>query len=326
MKLHHKILIANSIVRAKLFNIKIPIVISWLITRKCNQMCKYCNNQKISTSEDLNTEQIFSIIERLAKIGTKVIVFTGGEPLLREDIGKIVDYCVEKDMVTGINSNGWLVQDKIAELVNLNTLNISLDGPEEVNDVIRGTGSFKAVMNAIDAAYSKGVKIKFSTVLTKFNLDFKCIDYLIKIAKEFNTTVTFQPATHLLLRGKGINSTAPSQKQYKKVINHLISQKNKYIGNSLSGLKYLNNWPNPKKIKCAGALICRIDNQGNLMICGRMQNPWKGKNCLNLDFNETFLKTTPVYCDSCWCASRVEMNYLFSFKPDVLFNMKNLIW
>ncbi|MFC1630931.1 radical SAM protein [Candidatus Omnitrophota bacterium] len=327
MKLTTKLSVINSIFKIKLFNTNIPIVISWMITKRCNYMCKYCNDQKLTDQEELDTKQIFFIIDKLSKIGTKIISLTGGEPLLREDIGKIVDYCAEQDIFVGINSNGSLVRDKIAELTKLNALNLSLDGPEEVNDSIRGPGSFKAVIEASDIAYSRGIRIKFSAVLSKHNLDFKCIDYLLELAKKFNTTVFFQPAEQKLLRANGINPLTPPEQAYKAAINYLISKKghNKHIGNSVSGLKHLYSWPNPKKIKCTG-MFNRIDNQGNVMVCPRIQRSGKGANFLSTDFKELFMKSDPFYCDSCCCASRIEMNYLFSLKPDVIFNMKQSIW
>jgi len=328
MKLRYKISIFNSIIKAKLFDIKIPIIISWAITMRCNYVCKYCNDRRVMASEDLDTEQVFSIIDKLVKTGTKIIVFTGGEPLLRDDLGRIVDYCADSGIITGVNSNGSLVKAKIAQLSNLNTLSLSLDGPEDINDSVRGTGSFRAVMDAIEAACSRGIKIKFLAVLSKFNCDFEYIDYLLDLAGRFNTTVTFQPAEQLFFRGGGLSPVCPPEEEYKAAINYLISEKrrnkNNHIGNSLSGLKYLGNWPGPRKIKCTG-ILSRIDNRGNVMFCGRFNNPWKGKNCLNMNFNEVFLESQRIDCDCCWCASRVEMNYLFSFKPDVILNMKKII-
>jgi len=323
MKLHNKLSIAYSLFKAKFFRVKIPIIVSWLITQRCNAACKYCSSHKIADSEELDTETVFLIARQLSQLGTKAIILTGGEPMLRDDIGEIVDFCVYHNMAVIINSNGYQIKDRIEEIEKIHMLNLSLDGPENINDKIRGAGSFKQVMEAANIASEKGIRVSFTTVLSRVNLNKETIDYLLGICAEFDATVTFQPVIKKFLRGEGFHSLAPSKEEYKSIIEYIISikRKSKYIRNSLTALKYFRSWPDYKPIKCAGPYIYRrIDNKGNVTICGRVENKGEIKNCLRDNFKEAILNIGTIDCKNCWCASRVEMNYLFSLYPEVAIN------
>ena len=88
MKIKDKIFIGHSILKSKLLKKSSPLTVGWSLTNRCNHECKYCGIPNVKSNE-LTTEQIFSIIDELSELGTKIIQFTGGEPLLRDDIGKI---------------------------------------------------------------------------------------------------------------------------------------------------------------------------------------------------------------------------------------------
>lgn len=128
-----------------------------------------------------------------------MIHFTEGEPLLREDIGVILDCCHKKNISTSMNSNGSFVPRRINEISTLHLPGISLDGPKEVHDYIRGKGSFRGAIEAITIARDKGIKLRLLTVLSQCNL--QAIDFLLEKAVEFDAPLIFQPATELLLGG-----------------------------------------------------------------------------------------------------------------------------
>ena len=109
MQLKNQFKIIKSILNQRLFNKKIPLSVSWTLTNRCNKKCFYCNLPNI-TSKELTTKQTFSIIDELASLGTQRIGFTGGEPLLRKDIGEIINYSHSKGIFTGMVSNGSLVE------------------------------------------------------------------------------------------------------------------------------------------------------------------------------------------------------------------------
>lgn len=312
---------AYAILAARVFNKKMPLVVSWKLTYRCNYKCTYCGSWKVS-SDELPTEKILLIIDELHQMGTQKIVFTGGEPLLREDLGVILGQCRKKKISVSVNSNGSLVRKKINELKNIATLNLSLDGPEEIHDSIRGKGSYAELMKAVDIALENNLNVGFAVTLSQLNFNY--LDFMLKKARELNVSIFFQPATENLLRCPGINPIFPDEGRYKRVIDKLIIEKrdNRFIRNSVSGLKYLYHWPHPHshKMRCAGGnLFCNIEPNGDVKICGRVDEEASG-NAVEAGFKEVFNNLKPIFCNRCWCAMRLELNYLFHFKPEVIFN------
>lgn len=245
--------------KAKFFNKRIPLFVGWAITNQCNLKCLYCNLWK-NTGGELPTDQILNVIDELTKLGTVLISFTGGEPLMRDDIGEIINFASKRKLKVRLNSNGVLVKRKITELKRLDFLNLSLDGPEDIHDVIRGKATYDDVLIAARAAKEAGIKLNFTTVLTRLN--YRCIVYVLDLAREHGTTVSFQPVTRTTLGSSNLNPLSLSESERRHSIKILLDKKrsgNNVIANSLTALKYLYGWPSINKIKCVSGLVsCRI--------------------------------------------------------------------
>ena len=145
MKLKKKLSAGIIFLKYILFNIATPIAARINLTNKCTQKCKYCNLWK-KPSKEMTTNQVKSLVLQLSKMGTKMISFSGGEPLLRNDIGQILSYCKKLDISTNINTSGFLLGRKVKELKDLGMIQFSIDGIEEYNDMMRGKGSYNAIM------------------------------------------------------------------------------------------------------------------------------------------------------------------------------------
>ena len=96
-------------------------------------MCSYCSSP-MQPARELETWEILGLIDGLAKQGMVRIGLTGGEPLLRDDIGQIVDRCAQLGVWTTLETNGYEWVSRADELSRLNRLMVSLDGPEPVHD------------------------------------------------------------------------------------------------------------------------------------------------------------------------------------------------
>src|SRR6056297_1427737 len=213
---------AGKFLKAKMIKRKKPLIVGWAITDQCNRKCTYCSIWK-RPNRDLSTSQVFGIIDALAESGTMRISFTGGEPLLRKDMADIICYVHEKGIETKLNSNGSLVKEKIGALGNLDMLTLSLEGPQEIHDAIRGRGSFAEVREAMRVAKDHGIKTSLATVLTSTNLD--AVDYILDTAGKQECRVMFQPATPLRLGGESLNDLVSPVKPYRETINRLIDKK-----------------------------------------------------------------------------------------------------
>lgn len=136
----------------------------WHVTDKCNLRCKHCYRSG-KPIEEVPFSDAKKIMDNLAdasgKLGNCVVGLTGGEPLLREDIFRILDYLKEKcnegyPTSALLMTNGTLITSKIAQKLNsyfpfLHSVQISLDGATpEVHDAIRGKGSFKRAVKGLE--------------------------------------------------------------------------------------------------------------------------------------------------------------------------------
>ena len=96
----------------------VPISVNISVTDRCNFSCTHCNIPK-RQSKELATKEIFTIVDALDKAGTMKISLCGGEPLMRQDIGQIIDYIKSKKIMADIVTNGALVRQKIDEIKNV---------------------------------------------------------------------------------------------------------------------------------------------------------------------------------------------------------------
>ena len=148
-----------------------PEIVCWRITSKCNRSCPFCFRPD---RREVSTKEVYKIIDNLAKYGVRGIGITGGEPLLRKDIVKILKYIWEKDIKICLATNMDLYS-KYQEFINkyITTIGIPIEGStKEIHDSLRGSGNFHNVINAIDKIYKKSkLEMYFSTVLTKENVE-----------------------------------------------------------------------------------------------------------------------------------------------------------
>lgn len=144
------------------------------VTDNCNLRCIYCmeeNHKEFSNdNEKLSCDEIYKIVDQCAKFGIKKIRLTGGEPLVRPDIVKLVGKINEIKGIEEIylTTNGIFLLDKIEELVKngLKGVNISLDSlQEERFKKLTRFGQLSKVLEGIDKCINLGVKVKLNTVL-----------------------------------------------------------------------------------------------------------------------------------------------------------------
>lgn len=322
LNLPHKLSGVLDIARSKLFRQQRIITVTWTLTAKCNSQCKHCGAYEEETDE-LNTEQSLRLIGFLAEKGVNWLLFTGGEPLVRDDIGTLVNEAKKKRMVVGINSNGLLLPKKIAEIKDIDKLQLSIDGPEEMHDAVRGKGSFKALMEAIKSARRYDIKIYLTHVLLKNNL--KYVDFILNKAEELKLPIAVQPGRLKRLVSSLDNEIAPPVEEYRRTIDLLISKKRegyRWLSNSVAGLKFLRNWPEEKWLaSCvAGRLHCSVDPAGFITSCSSPTSILSQGNRTGVsdNFEDSFNNLRPFRCGQCWCGNVVELNLAYNFNLDAI--------
>lgn len=154
---------------------KKPVVV-WNMTQRCNLKCVHCYAHAVEPSnhkDPISTDQAKAMIDDLAKFGAPVILFSGGEPLVREDLVDLAKYATSTGMRAVISTNGTLItKAKARELkeVGLSYVGISLDGAETVHDQFRGvTGAYKLALKGVENCQAEGLKVGLRFTINKRN-------------------------------------------------------------------------------------------------------------------------------------------------------------
>lgn len=155
---------------------KKPVVV-WNVGRRCNLRCVHCysHSRDIDYSGELTTPRAEALIEDLAAFKSPVVLFSGGEPLMRPDLYDLAGRARAGGMRAVISTNGTLITEKVAhELVEigLSYVGVSLDGMRETNDRFRGTkGAFDKALAGIRNCRKAGIKVGLRFTINKRNVD-----------------------------------------------------------------------------------------------------------------------------------------------------------
>ncbi len=153
---------------------KKPIVV-WNTTRRCNLRCRHCyaKAENREYEGELSTKEALAMIDDFASFGVPVLLFSGGEPILRKDLLKLAKYASDKGIRTVLSTNGTLITPKIAHEIRragISYVGVSLDGMEATNDKFRGVkGAFDDALEGIRNCTEAGVKAGLRFTITKHN-------------------------------------------------------------------------------------------------------------------------------------------------------------
>ncbi len=155
---------------------KKPVVV-WNVTKACNLRCIHCyaSADNRPAENELTTEEGFRLLEDLAQFGCPVVLFSGGEPLVRSDIFDLIAYAVRLGLRAVLSTNGTLIDHVLAKELKkfgLSYVGISLDGIGEVHDRFRvSKGCFEKVIQAIENCQREGLKVGLRFTINKFNAE-----------------------------------------------------------------------------------------------------------------------------------------------------------
>ena len=153
-----------------------PVVV-WNTTKRCNLYCEHCyaaaNTE--GAPNELSTAEGKALIDDLAAFGVPVLLFSGGEPLVREDLTELISYAADNGVRPVLSTNGTLLTPELArelKAAGLKYAGISVDGLPERNDQIRGQeGAFDAAVRGIEACLDAGLKTGLRYTITEHNVD-----------------------------------------------------------------------------------------------------------------------------------------------------------
>ncbi|AWB27013.1 TIGR04347 family pseudo-SAM/SPASM protein [Halococcoides cellulosivorans] len=152
-----------------------PVVV-WNLTAGCNLTCEHCYADADEPSpEEFDTDEGKALIDDLAAFGVPVLLFSGGEPLVRDDLEELVAYATDQGLRAVLSTNGTLLdEDRAAALkeAGLAYAGVSVDGLPETHDAIRGEeGAFDGAMAGIEACQAVGLDTGIRFTVTERNVD-----------------------------------------------------------------------------------------------------------------------------------------------------------
>lgn len=209
----------------------VPLVISWNITQKCNLNCSHCyiNAEDKEFINELTTEEAKNLIDQISEVSKPLLILSGGEPLLREDVYELISYGTAKGFKIGLGSNGSLIDDVVARKLReagIETVSISLDShiPEQ-HDKFRGVlGSWKKAVEAIKALRENNVLVQVNTTLTQQN--FNQIGNIMSLAE--NLGVENFHLFFLVPTGRGVKIIDISPAMYESMIKKTFARTHKH--------------------------------------------------------------------------------------------------
>ncbi|NRD78406.1 TIGR04053 family radical SAM/SPASM domain-containing protein [Bacillus sp. BRMEA1] len=204
---------------------KDPFIVIWELTRACQLKCLHCRADAQYTRDprELTFEEGKSLIDQIYDMNNPLLVFTGGDPLMRPDVFDIAKYAVEKgvrvSMTPSATPNVTKEAIKRAKEVGLSRWAFSLDGPTaEIHDHFRGTdGSFALTMERIKYLHELEIPIQINTVISRYNVEH--LDEMAKLVEELKCVLW--SVFFLVPTGRGQVSDMISPVEHEKVLRWL---------------------------------------------------------------------------------------------------------
>ncbi|MDH3520732.1 MAG: radical SAM protein [Myxococcales bacterium] len=183
-----------------------PVVI-WNVCMHCNMTCPHCYAAAVSSPSptDLTTAEACDLLEQLAACGVRVVIFSGGEPLLRPDLFELLALASALGISPQLSSNGVCIDERRAERLaasGVAYVGISIDGIPSFNDDYRGLdGGHAAAVRGLRCAKAAGMRTGLRTTLTRRNAD--QIEAMIALAGDLAADRFY--LSHLLYSGRGFH-------------------------------------------------------------------------------------------------------------------------
>ncbi|MEH6905434.1 TIGR04053 family radical SAM/SPASM domain-containing protein [Neobacillus drentensis] len=204
---------------------KDPFIVIWELTRACQLKCLHCraDAQYKRDPRELSFEEGKNLIDQIYEMNNPMLVFTGGDPLMREDVFDIAKYAVEKgvrvSMTPSATPNVTKEAIEKAKEVGLARWAFSIDGPTaEIHDHFRGTaGSFDLTMEKIQYLHEVGLPIQINTVISRYNIEY--LDDMAKMVESLGCVLW--SVFFLVPTGRGQESDMISPVQHEKVFRWL---------------------------------------------------------------------------------------------------------
>lgn len=207
-------------------------LIAWELTGACNLKCVHCRASAVEKplSDEFSTDEAIKLIDEITSFSSPILILTGGEPLLREDVFDIADYGSKKGLRVVMGSNGTLITSEVANKLRragVQRVAISVESATpEIHDKFRQVpGAFEATLEGIVHLKEEKVGVQIDPTITKRNLG--DIENILNLAIELEAD-----ALHIFLlvptgRGKELKEEEIPPEEYERVLNWFYDKQGK---------------------------------------------------------------------------------------------------
>jgi radical SAM protein with 4Fe4S-binding SPASM domain len=204
-----------------------PVVV-YNCTQRCNLRCLHCYSGSETWQRDteLTTGQAKKMLSQLVEVNCPVVLFSGGEPLLRKDIFELLTEAKQCGLRTALSTNGTLIDSEVADKLikaKVDYVGISIDGAERFHDEFRqAKGSFMAALTGIANCKKAGIKTGLRFTITKANA--KQVSVIFDIAASAKVRrICFY---HLIRTGRAsqLSNQTPPPEQTRKVLDIIVEK------------------------------------------------------------------------------------------------------
>lgn len=304
----------------RLLSRKSPFQMTLSLTNRCNFRCTYCDIP-LQQRDEMNTAEWCNAIDELQAGGMGRASIIGGEPLLRKDAGDIIRHLKRRGVHASMNTNGWLVPERIDDVQELDLVCVSIDGPEAVHDQQRHRGSYARVLRAIETLRQRGIPTVTMSVMTPSSIDH--VDHVLGIAEQYRLQAYFH-----LEHAKEMDVAQPlspglSQARVAEFARHLtdLKRRGKPIGNSYESLqrqatqRYL--------VTCdqchGGSYFGYVFSDGTISHCIFTQTQVERQNGRDKGYLRAFEELHAPKGAGCSCIPYHEVNRMLDFDLRVMF-------
>jgi mycofactocin radical SAM maturase len=262
----------GSLVKQFEFGLDAPICLTWELTYACNLECAHClSSSGRRDPRELTTEQCEAVIDELQRMQVFYVNVGGGEPTIRPDFWHLLEYAVDHQVGVKFSTNGVRITPERARFLagkDYVDVQISLDGATaEVNDYVRGPGSYDMALRALQNLADAGFKdAKISVVCTRQNIG--QLDAFKALADRFGATLRL---TRLRPSGRGADvwdELHPLPEQQRELYDWLMAHGEDVLtGDSFFHLAAFGEALPGLNLCGAGRVVCLIDPVGDVYAC-----------------------------------------------------------
>jgi len=278
--------------------VKMPAVVAWEVTKDCNLACSHCKADAGAGEKseqggrgELTTEEARALVDELSTFDP-LLIFTGGEPLLRKDIGFLIEYAATSGVRTALATNGTLVNEGGAKWlrdIGLATASISIDGADaQSHDSLRGvSGAYNGARSGAKALKEAGIRFQINTTITNANA--RSLPRIYEMVRESGASAWHVFA--LVPTGRGHVADLVSKSDYYKALKWLDERDKRGTIPIRPTCAPQYRLTERRKGCLAGLSYVFISSSGTVQPCGYL--PLQAGNVRHADFSEIW-ETSPI--------------------------------